>query len=288
MKEIGVPEWYIESAKKIRYLFPKAHSVEYMIASFKLLWYKLNYPNEFQEADYEVNGIIPTGFKQLDEILKGGFRKGDLCLIGARPAVGKTTFAVQLADDIADGYKKVVLFSLESPEKRLEEILYKQGTQASLVEIDDTSVIDTDYIRNKLIKTKADVAVIDYLGLINSSEKKDSRVEEVSDIAYELRKIADELNVAIVVTMQLSREYGKQIHSLKHKCSLEGIGFSDQDANTILFLNRDNYYSNDRNSCSNFAQIIVAKNAYGNIGTVETTFDKVTMTFKEECEEKAT
>ena len=88
--------------------------------------------------------------------------------------------------------------------------------------------------------------------------------------------------------MQLSREYGKQIHSLKHKCSLEGIGFSDQDANTILFLNRDNYYSNDRNSCSNFAQIIVAKNAYGNIGTVETTFDKVTMTFKEECEEKAT
>ena len=288
LKDIGVPNWYIESMKKIRYLFPKAHSVEYMIASFKLLWYKLNYPNEFQEADYEVNGIVPTGFKKLDETLKGGFRKGDLCLIGSRPAVGKTTFAIQLAGFIADGYKKVTFFSLESPKKRLEEILYKQGTEPTLVEIDDTSAIDTDYIRNKLIETKADVAVIDYLGLFYASEKKNNRVAEPSVIAYELRKIADELNVAIVVTMQLSREYGKQIHSLKHKCSLEGIGFSDQDANTILFLNRDNYYSNDRNSCSNFAQIIVAKNAYGNIGTVETTFDKVTMTFKEECEEKAT
>ena len=288
LKDIGVPDWYIESMKKIRYLFPKAHSVEYMIDSFKLLWYKLNYPNEFQKADYEVNGIIPTGFKKLDETLKGGFRKGDLCLIGSRPAVGKTTFAIQLAGFIADGYKKVTFFSLESPKKRLEEILYKQGTEPTLVEIDDTSAIDTDYIRNKLIETKADVAVIDYLGLFYASEKKNNRVAEPSVIAYELRKIADELNVAIVVTMQLSREYGKQIHSLKHKCSLEGIGFSDQDANTILFLNRDNYYSNDRNSCSNFAQIIVAKNAYGNIGTVETTFDKVTMTFKEECEEKAT
>ena len=88
--------------------------------------------------------------------------------------------------------------------------------------------------------------------------------------------------------MQLSREYGKQIHSLKYKCSLEGLGFGDQDANTILFLNRDDYYRSDKNSHSDSAQIIVAKNAYGNVGTVETTFDKVTMTFKEECEEKAT
>ncbi len=288
LKDIGVPDWYIESMKKIRYLFTKAHSGEYMIASFKLLWYKLNYPNEFQEADYEVNGIVSTGFKKLDETLKGGFRKGDLCLIGARPGVGKTTFAVQLADFIADGYKKVDLFSLESPKKRLEEILYKQGTEPTLVEIDDTSAIDTDYIRNKLIETKADVAVIDYLGLFYASEKKNNRVAEASVIAYELRKIAEELNVAIVVTMQLSRDYGKQIHSLKHKCSLEGIGFGDRDANTILFLNRDNYYSSDKNSHSDSAQIIVAKNAYGNIGTVNATFDKVTMTFKEECEEKAT
>ena len=281
LKDIGVPDWDIESMKKIRYLFPKAHSVEYMIASFRLLWYKLNYPNEFQEADYEVNGIIPTGFKKLDEILEGGFRKGDLCLVGSRPAVGKTTFAVQLADDIADGYKKVVLFSLERPKKRLEEILYKQGTQASLVEIDDTSVIDTDYIRNKLIETEADVAVIDYLGLINSSEKKDSRVEEVSDIAYELREIAEELNIAVIVTMQLSRDYGKQINELKHKCSLEGIGFGDQDAHTILFLNRDDYYSSDKNSRSDSAQIIVAKNAYGNIGTIDVTFDSEKRLFKE-------
>lgn len=288
LKDIGVPDWYIESMKKIKYLFPKAHSIEYMIASFKLLWYKLNYPNEFQEADYEVNGIVPTGFKKLDETLKGGFRKGDLCLIGARPGVGKTTFAIQLADFIADGYKKVTFFSLESPKKRLEEILYKQGTEPTLVEIDDTSAIDTDYIRNKLIETKADVAVIDYLGLFYASEKKNNRVAEASVIAYELRKIAEELNVAVIANLQISGDYGKQIHSLKHKCSLEGIRFSEQDANTILFLNRDNYYSNDRNSCSNSAQIIVAKNAYGNVGTVETTFDKVTMTFKEECEEKAT
>ena len=169
---------------------------------------------------------------------------------------------------------------METSKKRLEEILYKQGTQACLVEIDDTSAIGTDYIRNKLIETKADVAVIDYLGLINSSEKKDSWVEEVSDIAYELREIAEELNIAVIVTMQLSREYGKQIHSLKYKCSLEGIGFGDQDANTILFLNRDDYYSNG-NSHSDSAQIIVAKNAYGNIGTIDVTFDSEKRLFKE-------
>ena len=280
LKEIGTPDWYIDSAKKIKYLFPKAHAVEYMITAFKLLWYKLNYPKEFKEADCEVNGIVPTGLKKLDEILEGGFRKGDLCLIGARPAVGKTTFAVQLADYIADGFNKVVFFSLESPKKRLEKSLYKQSMSASLMEIDETSVVDTEYIRNKLIETEADVAVIDYLGLIKPSEKKDSWVEEISDTTYELRSIAEELNVAIIVTMQLSRDYGKQINELKHNCTLEGICFGDQDSHTILFLNRDDY-NTDNDIGSNAFQIIVAKNAYGNIGTIDATFDSEKRLFKE-------
>lgn len=280
LKEIGIPDWYIYSAKKIKYLLPKAHSVEYMITAFKLLWYKLNYPNEFQDADYEVNGIIPTGFKKLDEILKGGFRKGDLCLIGARPGVGKTTFAIQLADYIADGDKKVVFFSLESPKNRIEEILYKQGTAAPLMEIDDTSVIDADYIRNKLVETEADVAVIDYFWLLHFSEKIISSKEEASYVAYKLRKTAEELNVAVIVTMQLSIEYGKKINELKHHCALEGFNFSDQDANTIIFLNRYDYYA-DEDFGSNAFQIIAAKNAYGNIGTIDATFDSEKRLFKE-------
>lgn len=259
-----------------------AHSVDYMIASFKLLWYKLNYPNEFQEADYEVNGVIPTDFKRLDEILKGGFRKGQLSLIEARPGVGKTTFSLQIANKIAnDLNKKVAFFSLELSKKQIEEILYKQDTGTSLVEIDDTPAIDTNYIKKKLIETEADIAVIDYLELIKISEKKDNRVEEVLNITYELRRIAEKLNVAVVVTMQLSNGYGKQINKLKHYCSLEGVGFSDQNANIILFLNRDDYYDIDRDYYFNAAQIIVTKNMHGNIGTIDVTFDFEKRLFKE-------
>lgn len=285
LKENGVPENAIYVFKVLHNQWSAATCLSRINFLAILRYYNFNYPDEYgrivSDIDYERYGIIPTNFKKLNEILKGGFRKGDLCLIGARPAVGKTTFAIQLADYIADGYKKVVFFSLESTKRQIEEILYKHGTAAPLMEIDESPAIDTKHIKKKLIETEADVAVIDYLGLIKPSEKKDNRVEEFSDIAYELRSIAEELNVAIIVTMQLSRKYGIQINELKHHCALEGLDFSDQDANTILFLNRDDYYNEDDDIGSNDAQIIVAKNMYGNIGTIDATFDSEKRLFKE-------
>lgn len=281
LKEYNLPLNAVYVFKELYNQWSIATCLSRVNAMVLLRYYEFNYPKEFEELDYEVTGIIPTGFEKLDKILEGGFRKGDLCLIGSRPAMGKTSFAIQLASSFAKSRKKVLLFSLESPDYQVKERMAKQGNEDAPIIIDDTSAVTPNYIRERIESEKADVAVIDYFGLIEASEKKGTRVEEVSDIAYELRKIAEELNVAIVVTMQLSRDYGKQINELKYKCTLEGIGFGDQDANTILFLNRDNYYSNDRNSCSNSAQIIVAKNAYGNIGRIDATFDSAKQLFKE-------
>lgn len=271
LKEIGVQDWYIESAKKIRYLFPKSHSVEYMIASFKLLWYKLNYPWEYFDAYNELyDDVIPTGITGLDALLERGIRKGDLNVIAARPAMGKSSFALQLAANIAKSGKRTCFFSLEMPEHMVKERLTKQGNAEVPLIIDDSSKITPKYICEKLEAEKAEVAVIDYFGLIFPNEKKEKRIEECADIAFELRKIAEELDVSILCMSQFSKPKNvkPKLNNLLHEI--------EQEANVVLFLHRDAYFyseDNKREDRSDITDIIVAKNKYGSIGTIEATFD---------------
>ena len=139
------------------------------------------------------NDVISTGMTGLDALLEGGFRKGNLNVIAAGPGMGKTTFAMQFAAYIAKSGKRVCFFSLEMPNYQVKERLAKQGNADVPIIVDDASAITPKYIRKKLVTEEADVAIIDYIGLISPNKKrKISRIKEVSEIVFELKEIAKE------------------------------------------------------------------------------------------------
>lgn len=252
---------------------------------------------------------IPSGFGMLDKFLTG-LNKSDLILIGARPAMGKTSFALNLAQNISMGArKKCVVFSLEMTKEQLAERLLssqagvesqklKTGEltndewvrlgnaagQFSDVELylDDTSSITVPEIKSRIRRMKnVDAIIIDYLGLISSATKKENRVQEVSEITRNLKMMAKDLNIPVICCAQLSR--GTEGHGKNHKPQLADLresGSIEQDADIVLFLYREDYYRNDvaedkqDDIDANKTELIVAKNRHGATGSIEMTFDK--------------
>lgn len=252
---------------------------------------------------------IPSGFGMLDKYLTG-LNKSDLILIGARPAMGKTSFALNLAQNISMGArKKCVFFSLEMTKEQLgERLLSSQagvesqklrtgditkdewrrlGAAAATFNdvelyLDDTSSITVPEIKSKITRMKdVDCIVIDYLGLISSATKKENRVQEVSEITRMLKMMAKDLNIPVICCAQLSR--GTEGHGKNHKPQLADLresGSIEQDADIVLFLYRPDYYRSDVSEDkqdeidANLTELIVAKNRHGAVGSIELTFDK--------------
>ena len=252
---------------------------------------------------------IPTGFGMLDKYITG-LNRSDLILIGARPAMGKTSFALNLAQNITMGArKKCVVFSLEMTKEQLAERLLsaqagvesqklKTGEltndewvrlgnaagQFSDVELylDDTSSITVPEIKSRVRRMRnVDCIIIDYLGLISSAVKKENRVQEVSEITRNLKMMAKDLNIPVICCAQLSR--GTEGHGKNHKPQLADLresGSIEQDADIVMFLYREDYYRNDVSEDkqddidANKTELIVAKNRHGATGTIEMTFDK--------------
>lgn len=252
---------------------------------------------------------ISSGFGMLDKYLTG-LNKSDLILIGARPAMGKTSFALNLAQNISmHSKKKCVVFSLEMTKRQLAERLLssqagvesqklKTGEltdaewerlgaaagQFNDVELyfDDTSSITVPEIKSRLRRMKnVDCVIIDYLGLISSATKKENRVQEVSEITRNLKMMAKDLNIPVICCAQLSR--GTEGHGKNHRPQLADLresGSIEQDADIVLFLYREDYYRSDvaedkqDDIDANKTELIVAKNRHGATGTIELTFDK--------------
>lgn len=220
------------------------------------------------------NIITPMGMDHLDSILDGGLHKGELCLIAARPGIGKTTFAAQITGNIAKEGKKVCFFSLEMSDEKLRNRIAEQGNGDVSITIDNYPNASPKYILKKLEAEKADVAVIDYLGLIQADEKRTTREQEISDIAYELRKISENLDISIICTALIPRPRDGHLPELKYPFS----GEIEQEASVIITLYRADYcYDTD----SDYAEIIVAKNKHGSIGTIEAKFDMEKLMFIE-------
>lgn len=251
---------------------------------------------------------IPSGFSTLDKYITG-LNKSDLILIGARPGMGKTAFALNLARNVtASGKKKVLFFSLEMNKMQLaerllaseslvesqkfrtgeltsEEWLRVGAAAASFVSVelylDDTASITIPEIKSRIRRMRnVDMVVIDYLGLMQSGKKVENRVQEVSEITRGLKMIAKEMNIPVVCCAQLSR--GTEARGKSHKPQLSDLresGSIEQDADIVLFIYRDDYYNNDDDDGVNdvdpgMTELIVAKNRHGAVGDVKLHFDK--------------
>lgn len=250
----------------------------------------------------EENKGIPTGFSLLDKYMTG-LNKSDLILIGARPAMGKTSFALNIARNIAvKAKKKVVFFSLEmgreqlaqrvlSTEARVESQKMRTGEltdddwsrigQATLalndaeLYFDDTSTITVPEMKARVRKMRdVDCVIIDYLQLMTGTKRTESRVQEVSEITRSLKLMAKDLKIPVITCSQLSRSTEGRGKSHKPQLSdLRESGSIEQDADIVLMLYRESYYDEDKNETvvtdESKAQVIIAKNRHGGTGEVD-------------------
>ena len=245
---------------------------------------------------------IPTGFADLD-YKTAGLHGSELILVAARPAMGKTAFALNIATNVAVRAKvPVAIFSLEMSKEQLvsrvlssETMIDSNKLKTGKMEeedwiklsegleplseaemyIDDTPGISITEIRAKCRKLKLEkdigLVVIDYLQLISGSgnRKNGSREQEISEISRSLKILAKELNVPVIALSQLSRapEQRKDDHR-PMLSDLRESGAIEQDADIVMFLYRDDYYNPDSEN-KNIAEVIIAKNRSGSTGTVE-------------------
>ena len=245
---------------------------------------------------------IPTGFSLLDKYMTG-LNKSDLILIGARPAMGKTSFALNIARNVAvQAKKKVVFFSLEmgkeqlaqrilSTEARVESQKMRTGeltdddwqriAQATVslneaeLYFDDTANITVPEMKARVRKMRdVDCVIIDYLQLMQGTKRTDSRVQEVSEITRSLKLMAKDLKIPVITCSQLSRSTEGRGKSHKPQLSdLRESGAIEQDADIVLMLYRESYYDEEKNETvvtdENKAQVIVAKNRHGGTGEID-------------------
>lgn len=250
---------------------------------------------------------IPCGIGELDKMITG-LNKSDLIILGARPGMGKTSFALNIVRNVAmNTGKTVCFFSLEmtrdqlaqrmlsseagikSEKLRTGELdddewtrLAQAGDALSKANIyfDETSSITVPEMKAKLRRMKqVDLVVVDYLGLMKSARSTENRVQEVSEITRNLKIMAKDLKVPVIACAQLSR--GTEAKGKSHKPALSDLresGSIEQDADIVLFLYRESYYDNEKaddedRSDETRAECIVAKNRHGEIGTVDLHWD---------------
>lgn len=243
---------------------------------------------------------VPTGFVDLD-YRTSGLHNSDLILVAARPAMGKSAFALNIATNAAVRAKvPVAIFSLEmSKEQMTNRILCSEAmvdsakvrtgkidddewaklaaTSGELSEagiyIDDTTGISIMEIRAKCRKMKLEknigLVVIDYLQLVQGSNKKGgSREQEIAEISRSLKILAKEIDVPVIALSQLSRAPEQRIDHRPMLSDLRESGSIEQDADIVMFLYRDDYYNEDTEK-KNIAEVIIAKHRSGATGTVE-------------------
>ncbi len=261
----------------------------------------LNALDNIEKASKTTGSVtgVPTGFTDLD-YQTAGLQPSDLILVAARPSMGKTAFVLNIAQHVAFKAKKAVaVFSLEMSKEQLVNRLFALESRVDaqklrtgnlndeewsrLIEgagivgesqliIDDTPGISISELRSKCRKYKIDhdigIIIIDYLQLMSGNGKNESRQQEISEISRSLKALARELNVPVVALSQLSRAVEQRPDHRPMLSDLRESGAIEQDADVVMFIYRDDYYHKDTEE-KNIAEIIVAKQRNGPIGTVK-------------------
>ena len=259
------------------------------------------------QAGEKRNNFISTGFPRLDDILGGGFIRGGLYILGARPAVGKSTFSLNLADGIAGN---LLFVSLEmSPEqilaKRVSRLTGYTASKLLSGQLPDkaweavamaTTSIDKSgvYINSRYDLTVQEIhllaqsvpelrcIILDYLGLIQPATRSGSTYEQVSAISRELKRMAVSLNVPVVCLCQLSRKIEERKDKKPMLSDLRDSGAIEQDADGVLFLYREDYYTGSpADGFPSTVELTVAKNRHGKTGEDQFNFWLSSSTFRE-------
>lgn len=263
--------------------------------------------NELRQADNEIIGI-PSGFIAIDRVTLG-WRQPDLIILAARPAVGKTAFALNLARNAAMNQFKptpVLFFSMEMSTGQLinrlmssesevwiqkittgklddlqVEQLYKKtnGLYKAPIYFDDTPAQNIQQLRSKtrIAKRKYDIGIVfvDYLQLMSGVERKGNREQEISEISRGLKALAKELEIPVIALAQLSREPDKRTgnNKMPQLSDLRESGAIEQDADMVMFMYRPEYYNQSSNewgeSTSGETHIRIAKHRNGSLETIK-------------------
>ena len=270
-------------------------------------WERLERLHEHKDA---LRGL-PTGFKDLDNILSG-FQKSDLIIIAARPSVGKTTLALDIARMSATLHDKAIaIFSLEMSTQQLVDRLLSAESKVnawnlrtgrlssdkefsqlrdSLDKLSKAKIYIDDMPGNSIVRMKAisrrlkaekglDLIIVDYLQLMTTSKNYDSMVNQVTEISRSLKSLAKELDVPVLALSQLSRAV--ESRGGKPRLSdLRDSGSIEQDADVVMFIHReDKQGQKDDSEKTNIAEILIEKHRNGPTGKVELYFDEKTTTF---------
>lgn len=247
---------------------------------------------------------VPSGFKDIDE-LTSGFQPGDLIIIGGRPGMGKTAFALNIAQHVAIDLKEpVAVFSLEMSKEQLamrmlcsESMVNASHVRKGFISkqdwpkltnaagrladapifIDDSSAITVLEVRAKARRLKMEhgglsLVVVDYLQLMRSRGNFERREQEISEISRSLKALAKELKVPVVALSQLNRAVEQRGEKKPTLADLRESGAIEQDADVIMFIYRDEIYNKNNPSNKGKAEVILAKQRNGPTGTVNLTY----------------
>ena len=245
---------------------------------------------------------IPSGFTQLDE-LTTGFHPGEFIVLGSRPSMGKSTFVMNIAQHAArDAGKKVAVFSLEMPREQLAMRMicssasinmqharkgrvanaewermaeHLQWLANSGLWIDDSSNLTVANVKSRCrrlqVEDGLDLVIIDYLQLMSTAKASDNRQQEISEISRGIKLLAQELRVPIIAAAQLSRAPQRRTENRPVLSDLRDSGAIEQDADVVMLLYRESYYDKESEAGNN-AEVILAKQRNGPLGTVELGF----------------
>ena len=257
---------------------------------------------ELYDSTESITGI-PTGFSDLDE-MTSGLQRGDLIIAAGRPSMGKTSFAMNIAEYVAVEKKlPVAVFSMEMPGEQLamrmlsslgrinsnrvrtgklgDEDWPRLNSAVGLLDkapmfVDDSAGLNTLDMRSRARRILADnddlgLIVVDYLQLMHSAESNENRATEISGITRSLKILAKELNVPVLALSQLNRSLEQRPNKRPVMSDLRESGAIEQDADVIFFIYRDEVY-NEESDQKGVAEIIIGKQRNGPIGTTKLTF----------------
>ena len=259
----------------------------------------------------EVLGV-PSGFKLLDSLL-GGFQKSDLIILAARPGMGKTSLALNIALNAAKNHgSQIAIFSLEMSREQLVQRLLSQEAQidsqhlrlgkiydqdewvrlemaaetlrACRIYIDDTAALSPFELRTKARRLHAEhglrMIIVDYMQLMHGGRRSENRVQEISFISRTMKQLARELRVPVMALSQLSRQVENRADKHPQLSDLRESGSIEQDADLVIFIYREGKY-NKESERANITEIIVSKHRHGPTATVELFFDEKYTQFTE-------
>lgn len=290
-----------DSQSALQKVFESGASNQGTIAEYKdLVLPFLNRIKERSSSKSSLSGLS-SGYQDLDE-LTTGFQPADLIIIAARPSMGKTTFAMNIVENIAKKGDTAMVFSLEMPKDQLMERSVasigrinsnniRKGSLTRLEEaklrnaietlstlnivVDDQGGLTVDQMRARAIKqhreTPLKLIMVDYLQLMRSKLSNGNKNNEITEISNGLKRIAKELNIPVIALSQLSRNLESRPDKRPINSDLRESGAIEQDADLILFVYRDEIYNPDTDE-KGMAEIIIGKQRNGPLGTVKLGF----------------